>query len=230
VSAATSAASVGSLVYQSSALDSTTLGFIGISGLSAKGVKTKNPTLSGDWWSTTESISAGGVTISYSMHAKITDVNGTVINSQALLDALSLANTDRVDTYGTLTITTTVGTTTATSTMTMGSSSSPLAFTGVGSNSTSAKSVNGTVSFSGSDSTTNTTYSVSLTYSNVTIAASGYPSGTVSFTVSSSSSQVYAGTVTFNGTATATLAFTSGASGTYTVYINTGAVVAASVN
>jgi len=212
----TCATSVGSMVYQSVTADNLALASIGVYGLGAAGIVNKAPTYSAGWWSTSETISISTMTMAYTYNVKITDVGGNLIDTAAKLDALLLANVDRVETYTTVTITSITGTTTSFTISLGASKDNPLIFTGVGSNSISAKSISGPVSYSGSDSD-GTSYAVSMTYSSVTLSASGYPSGTITFSISSGGSEIVAGSFVGDGDATATLTFTSGYSGSYTV-------------
>ena len=229
IEAATVAASVGSMASQATSIDNAAMSFVDISGLQAQNLSAKAPTVnSSGYWSTTEVVSYGGMSISYNMNVRITDISGTIINTPVLLAGLDSDNINKLEIYSTLTITVT-GTNAATSTMTMGTSSDPLIFTGIGLNATLAKSIDGPVSFSGSDSEGHS-YSISINYDALALAAAGYPSGTVTFSVSALGSAIYAGSIVYNGTYTATLTFTSGATGSYSINLDSGVVVPASID
>lgn len=82
-------------------------------------------------------------------------------------------------------------------------------------------SITGPASYSGAYG--DVSLSVSIAFSGLTLdAVSGYPEGSVSFSVSSGSEIAYTGTISYNGTSTATIVFSGG--GTYTVDLSSGEV------
>ena len=96
----------------------------------------------------------------------------------------------------------------------------PLTFDG---QNTASPTIDGPISYSGSASDEN--YEISFDYNTLTVTG-GYPDGSVDWNVSVNSSSVYGGTIVFNGTNQATITFTSGASESYTVYLDSGTVEA----
>jgi hypothetical protein len=215
VPASTAANSVGSLVSTGLGIDNILMGAVGVAGVSAKEVKTTTiatPEYGADgWWHVT--FTYGG-SISVDSYFRIWST-AQEITTNADLDNLALKNVDKLWIYAAWSI--------GSVTMNFGASKdNPLKFTGVGANSTSAKSLSGPISFAGTDED-GTSYSITLTYSDVSLSSSGYPNGNVSFSISSGGTEVIAGTISFNGTATATLTFSTGYSGTYSIDLLTGA-------
>jgi len=70
-------------------------------------------------------------------------------------------------------------------------------------------------------------YTIAFTYNSLSLTASGYPSGSVSFSFGVSAGEAYAGTITYDGTVTAVLAFTSGGTGTYAIDLEKGTTTVA---
>lgn len=88
-------------------------------------------------------------------------------------------------------------------------------------NMTTVPSLTGPTRYSGSYG--GDSFSVTMNYSGLSQNPStGYPSGSVSFSVFVGSSPAYTGTLTFNGTSTATIVFSGGES--YTLDLETGTV------
>ncbi|MFA5927823.1 MAG: hypothetical protein WC838_00785 [Candidatus Margulisiibacteriota bacterium] len=95
-------------------------------------------------------------------------------------------------------------------TMTMGSASAPLTWSGM---------AGGTITFTGAMSTlvdyNGVSSTVEFTSNNLTMSGGDLPTGTMSFAVKQNGSTIYSGTMTFNGTTTATLTF-----GNYTYHVD----------
>ena len=219
------ASSIGYLAKYSVAVDNAVMGVVGISSISAAEVcicAPSTPALGTDnWWTSTDSYSAGGYTYTITYRFKLWNSSGTLINTQALLDALTEDTLDKVWMWVDYSIV--YGG--ASFSMSLGSSKdNPLKFEGLV---VPPKTVDGPISYSGTSD--DTSYSVTVTYSSLSLSASGYPSGEVGVSVSEGDTAVVEATITFNGTSTATITFTSGYSGTYTVDLDTGLVTASSL-
>ena len=168
-----------------------------------------------DWWNVLYAYS----NYNWDLYFKVKNIAGDWITNSADLDALLTTEMETLKIYALLTMT--VGGDTMT--LSMGASKDdPMIFDGLAST-TTARTVNGPISLAGSSSGTN--YSISMTYNDLALDASGYPMfGTISFSFTEGDSATYAGTITFDGGNTAVLAFTSGSDSSYLVNIDTGAV------
>jgi len=211
------ATSVGAMMPYTTSIDTTALGLMGvsISSISAAGPSIMTATdleYLDSWWRFTYSLG----TITYTYRAKAYTASGAEITTQAGLSAIN-----KISMILTLEISDVL-------TYNFGTESDPLIYNGLQSG---TKSLNGTISLSTTDDDGNT-YSITLTYSGITLDDSGYPSsGSSTFTLSSSAYVTVSGTITYSGT-TATLVYTEPTEltgVTYTINMATGAVTAASL-
>lgn len=210
----TCASAVGILANTAVTIDNTALGAVSIiAGVSAKTVST--PTYDGTWWNVTYSLGTDDITFKF----KVKTMAGSWVSDVTVLHALHIADVDEL-----VMATSYVS---STMTMTFGTVSSPLTFKGVGLTTATGKSIDGPITLSGTDSD-GTSYSVTITYSALSLSASGYPDGNISFSISSGGSVIVAGNLVCDGTVNATLTFTSGYSGSYAVRLDDGTVTVAS--
>ncbi|MEA3493932.1 MAG: hypothetical protein U9R38_06055 [Candidatus Margulisiibacteriota bacterium] len=168
------------------------------------------------WFEGSDNYSAGGFTYTRTFAFKIYDTNGEVTT---ILGLAGLTSADVTKMIMAVTIEYTFsGGSYAISFGT--SKTDPMTFTY-----SPTKSIDGpiqyTSTYSGDD------FTITYDYGTLTVGASGYPSGDISWSVSSSGSTVAAGTLVFDGTSVAVLTITSGGSGTYNVDLTDGSVVAA---
>ncbi|MBU1026784.1 MAG: hypothetical protein KKA31_03540, partial [Candidatus Margulisbacteria bacterium] len=222
IPAATIADSVGSSAMLALSIDNSLLGVFGVtSASSARASAPTTPTYEADgWWISTNSYSASGVTHEATYYFKVWTAGGEVTTLTGLA-AITSSTIAKLQTYTTWT--TTIST--VSYTMKYGASKSdPLTFDGY--NTASSQSIDGPISYT--STYTGETYQIVIDYVTLTLNSSGYPTGSVNWTVSVGGSAVYAGTITYDGTTTATITFTTGATGTYTVNLLTGVVTAAS--
>lgn len=218
VPASTVASDLGTMGKNSLALDNGILGVISVAGASgAKAMAPTTPTYSSSWWTSTDSYSSSGLTYDITYKFRVWDTNGTEITTLQGLAAISSAlDISALWTYTTITYTFSGGS----YSISYGSSTSdPLKWSGYN---TSSHTISGPLSFSSSYS--GTSYGITITYSSLTLSG-GYPSGNVTVSITEDGSEVAAGSIAFNGTNLATVTFTSGLSGTYTVNLDTGLVV-----
>jgi hypothetical protein len=151
----------------------------------------------------------------WDIYFKLWDQNGQELTTLASLSAWKAGSVqiDKISTYTTLALTSG----SETLNLSMGASKSdPLTFSG---RVNPPQKLDGPISMSGTADGKN--YSVVIDYVNVSLNTDGYPSGSVNFSVLVDSSTVLAGTITYDGDETATLTFTSGAEGAYTINIET---------
>ncbi len=224
IPAATIADSVGSSAILTLSIDNSILGVFGVS--SASSVRASEPSTpsygSDEWWTSTNIYTTeANITHNATYNFKVWVAEGEVTTLLGL-DGITLSTVAKLQTYTTWT--TTFGT--SSFSMSYGASKSdPLTFDGY--NTISNQSIDGPISY------TNTydgeTYQIVIDYVTLTLNSSGYPTGSVNWSVSVGGSAVYAGTITFDGTTTATITFTTGATGTYTVNLLTGIVSATSI-
>lgn len=216
VPASSIASDIGTMAKNSLAMDNGVLGVVDTLSISSiRAATPATPTFGTDsFWVTTDSYTASGITFDSNYKFRVWNATGTEITTLADLQAVSsYSDISKIWTYTTITYTYTGGS----YSISYGSSvSDPLKFD-YASNTISGP-ITMTSAYSG------TTYSISLTYSNLTASATGYPTGLINWSMSEGGSTVAAGTVTFIGTSTATITFTSGYSGTYTVDLTTGLV------
>lgn len=213
---ATAASTLATSAYLSMSTSGTIYSSVGIRSLGAKNAsaKTITPNYTDGWWSFNSTIT--GIS-TFDANFKI--FKGSVeITTEAALNALKSSEVTELDIFTTWTLGGTI--------ITLGASKAdPLKFT-MG----ATEILNGAISTSGRGED-GTTYAVLITYSNITIGSNGYPiaGGSASFTITSGGVTVYAGAISFDGTKTATITFTTGVTGTYKCDLSDGSVVAASI-
>jgi len=216
----TLAGACGTLAAGSLSIDNSVMGVIGLS-VPASEVRMSAPStpeVDGDWWTSTNNWTYGGTTYTISYNFRLVNSSGTVCNTQALLDGLTAGTLDDVWMY----VSWGISSSTSSLTLTYGNSKDdPLKVEGL---INTPKTISGPVSISGSED--GTAYSMTLTYGELALGTSGYPTGTVTVTFKEGSSTVAEATIVFNNTDTATITFTSGYSGSYTVDLDTGIVTA----
>ncbi|MGB9613188.1 MAG: hypothetical protein ACPL4K_03315 [Candidatus Margulisiibacteriota bacterium] len=216
ISKESAASSLGLLASTGISIDNTLFGAVGVAGVTTQTLTTyPTPEYGADgWWHTTFAYRTDSTIEAYFRLWKVGNVE---IVNLADLENLKLADVDKLSMYTTYTIGPSV-------VMKFGESkSNPLTFTGVGSNSTLTKSIDGPISFSGIDED-NTSYSIIIDYDNVSLSAYGIPNGNVSFSLLTGGTEVIAGNIAFDGTETATVNFSKGYSGSYRVNLPTGSV------
>lgn len=221
IPADTVAGGVGVAANQSLAVDNTAGGAAGITGFSVSALQANANavtwTRSADgWFEGSDSYSAGGFTYTRTFSLKVYDTNGEVTTTLGLA-ALTSADVTKMIMAVTIEYTFSGGT----YSIKFGTSKTdPLTFT-YGTSKTIDGPIQYTSTYGGDD------FTITYDYGNLTLSASGYPSGDITWTVTSSGSTIASGTMTFNGTSTASLTITSGGTGTYNVNLDTGSVVAA---
>lgn len=235
VPATAAATSVAALASTSLGIDNSILGVFSYASVKTSGMKLAAPTGiaygSDGWWACSNVWDYGSYSYNYDYAFKVWNAAGTEITTSAALKGVAPEGEGSADVSKIWTFTKFVSTLTATSgtvsiTYQFGESKDkPLKFEGIG---TSTYTINGYTKYSGSYA--GESYDVIMNYNSLTLTTAGYPSGTVSFSFKVSAGEAYAGTITYDGTSTATLAITSGGTGTYTVNLDSGAVVAAMVN
>jgi hypothetical protein len=217
VPATSLASDLGQMAKNSLAMDS---GVIGVAQLlSASGIKAQAPATpvmgtDGYWYSSDSFSGSSGMSYDYQYKFRIWNAAGTeMVDTAGLATINSNSDVSKVWVYITCTYTYTGGS----YTISFGNSvSDPLKFD------YSTSTVTGPIAMSSTYSGTN--YGITMTYNNLSTNVSGYPTGSVSWTVSEGGTTTCAGTIVFDGDATAVVTFTSGYSGTYTVNIDTGVV------
>lgn len=234
VPATAAATSVAALASTSLGIDNSILGVFSYASVKTSGMKLAAPTGiaygSDGWWACSNVWDSGsGYSYNYDYAFKAWDKAGTEITTAAGLKGVAeIEGSDKVSKIWTFTkfistLTATSGTVSIT--YQFGESKDkPLKFEGIG---TASYKIDGYTKYSGSYA--GESYDVIMNYSSLTLTTAGYPSGVVNFSFKVSAGEAYAGTITYDGTSTATLAITSGGTGTYTVNLDSGAVVAAMV-
>ena len=234
VTATAAATSVAALASTSLGIDNSILGVFSYASVKTSGMKIATP---GDiaygsdgWWTCLNTWEASAYSYRYEYAFKAWDKAGAEIKTAAGLKGVAeMEGSDKVSKMWTFTnFTTTWTATSGTVSITYQfgeSKDKPLKFEGIG---TASYKIDGYTKYSGSYA--GESYDVIMNYNSLTLTTAGYPSGTVSFSLKVSAGEAYAGTITYDGTSTATLAITSGGTGTYTVNLDSGAVVAAMVN
>ncbi|MFA6170209.1 MAG: hypothetical protein WCW67_04795 [Candidatus Margulisiibacteriota bacterium] len=221
------ASSIGALASTGLAIDNSILD-VAPYAMAANGARVRMaaPTApaygSDNWWTSTNTWTSSSYTYTYNYKFRIWKSTGSEITTAAELDAADHDNISKLWTYTTFdtTLTTTSGAVTIT--YQLGESTDkPLKFEGIGS---ASPTIDGLLKYSGAYG--GESFNISMTYNSLTLNASGYPSGTVDFSFNVSGGVAYAGTITYDGTSSATLAFTSGGSGTYTINLDSGVVAA----
>ncbi len=221
IPAATAASSIGYAAKYSVSIDNSVLGVVGSGISSVKSFSASTPGYGADgWWSSSDSFSLSGISYSYNYKFRVWNSADVEITTTASLDALADANIKTLWTYSTMEYSYAGDT----FSIRFGNSTSdPLKFNNL--NNSTTKSITGPITYT---STYNSvSYDVAFTYADLSLGSSGYPSGSVSISVAQTGSASISGTITFDGTNTATLVFTSGVSGTYAINLDTGAVTAA---
>jgi len=223
--AATAAEGLGDLAVQSLAADNGVLGVItslSISSPTAASPSTATYEADG-WWTATENTSSGIYTYSLTYRFRLWDLSNNEVTTLAGLQSATASTISKLWIYTSKEMTYSGNS----YTFSMGTSiSDPLKFEDY--NSTTTKSIDGPMQMVASYS--GNAYTVTYDYDTVTLNASGYPSGTITFSISGSSYTTMTGSIVFNGTSTATLTFTGALSGSYMVDLDTGDVTAASIN
>lgn len=213
----TTASSIGLATGISTSVDSAVLQAISVasvSGIKALGT-TSTPTYSDGWWQTTVTTTVSAYTYSSDVNFRAWSSDGSTLTeaiNSTMLDAISASNLDQLYAY-------------AVYEMIFGSNSFTISIGSAQTDSGCFKitdmltspTFNGSISISGTSDSTS--YSVTITYSDMT-TVSGLPSGTANFTVVSDGSTVATGTITYavsGGSCTATINFAGGDSTSTTV-------------
>lgn len=215
---ATYASSIGSLAQNSISISSSVQEGAGISSKDINALDTydfSSPEAGADnWWEMSISYTSGSYTYEVSSQFKVWTANGEV-DSLAELNNLNGEDITKLWIYAVYDVdylTTSID-------INIGESkNNPFKIN------YSEETLSGPLDYSASSAST--TYAVSLTYDLTLAGGASYPSGTVNLTISEDSTQVCTATITFNGTSTATLAFSDGYSGTYTINLDSGEVTA----
>ncbi|MCU0640844.1 MAG: hypothetical protein MUC35_02005 [Candidatus Margulisbacteria bacterium] len=221
------AGSVGVASKDLLAIDNSILGVVTSAGIKAAAVS--DLAYSGGWWSGTNDYSSSyeGVVYGYvyTYNFRVWDAGGNELTTLASLRGVgddAVAGISRIWTYTTLN--TTIGSASYSSTY-GNSKDDPLKFDGVGA---SGSTVTGTVKFAGSYSTTS--YTMTFTYSSLGMTASGYPNGSITFTMTEGGATTATGSITYNGTRYCTIAITTGGTSySYTCDLTDGSVTAAAL-
>lgn len=215
IPASTAASSVASLAYNSIGIDDTITGLPGVSAEAAIASPASTPVYGADnWWTSSSTVSAGGISLGYYYKFKLWD------NSDTEITSLPASSINKISTYSTFEVTSSSAATSFL--LSFGASTSnPLIFDDLNLTSTS---ISGPMSYTSTYS--GDSYESTVTYSDVSLSTTGYPDGTTDFYVSYGGSTALTGTVTFVGTNTATVEFsTASGSGTYTVDLDTGDII-----
>jgi len=208
---------VGSAANQGLAADNSILDGTGISaaGIGAS-QDFSSVTREAGWFHATNSFATGvGVTVTEDLYFRVWDTTNTEVTEVALLNASLTINQLRM--YGTISYIFDSGSGDFTITAGNGSSD-PLTAVYAPSRSLDGQ-ITYTAEYDGTE------YQVSYDYGSISTNTSGYPDGSVSWALTVNNSQQYAGTIVFNGTKFATLNFTTGATGSYTIDLETGNIV-----
>lgn len=217
VPAATLAGNVGNIGVIGLGIDDNITGLKGVAGSGVK-ANTVTPTRVSGWWTAVDSTSKDNY--SYAYRFRMYDTNANELTTEASLAAATSSTISTLETYTSLEVTSAL----LSFSMSLGTSTSaPLQFLNY--NSSTNKKINGPLTYTATSS--GTSYTVTLTYANLTLGAI-YPTGSASFSVNIDGETV-AGTVTYDGTSSATLTFTSGATGTYTLNLTDGSATASSL-
>ncbi|MBU0629321.1 MAG: hypothetical protein KKC80_00185 [Candidatus Margulisbacteria bacterium] len=232
---AAAATSIGALASTSLTVDNNILGVTAYAtSVKSSQVRASSPTTpaySGGWWTSAatwaETFEGFSYTYDWQYQFKIWNTAGTEITTPAGLDpggdGLSASDVSKIWAYVTFdyTLTTTSGAFT-THYQFGESTAKPFKMEGFG---TASRLMDGYTKYTGSYG--GDSYSISFTYSALSLTSTGYPSGSVSFSFSVSAGEAYAGTITYDGTNTALLTFTSGGTGTYAINLDTGTTTVA---
>jgi hypothetical protein len=222
---AAAASSIGLLAKDGLSIDNSVMGIFSYAQ-SAGAPRANAPTSitygSDGWWSAvnTYSMDEGGVTYSfdYNYKFKVWNRAGVEITTAADLDTMDDTTVGKLW----MAVTFTYGSGGTTGSYTFGTSTaSPMKIEGYG---TSGQTIDGTITYSSKYNTES--YETSITYNTLSMSTSGYPSGSVTWNLKTNGSTVYSGSITYDGTNIAICTFSSGASGSYSVNLDTGAVTA----
>lgn len=230
VPASVAAADLAALASTSLSVDNSILG-VAPYAMTASGARVRmatptTPAYSGGWWSSINEWTSGSITYSYNYKFKVWNTAGTEITTAAGLDVVDSDNISKLWTYTNFDTTMTTSSGAFTISYQFGESTDkPLKFEGIGG---ASPTIDGLVKYTSSYGGEN--FNISMTYNTLALNSSGYPSGTVDFSFNVGGGVAYAGTITYDGTSSATIAFTSGASGTYVVNLDSGDVTTASIN
>ncbi|NQU16517.1 MAG: hypothetical protein HQ564_00505 [Candidatus Saganbacteria bacterium] len=222
VPAATTASSLGTLGKTSLTADTAMLSAIGIQAVGKKvNSQSITPTLGGDnWWTATQSVSVGAISYEYTYNFKVWQTGGTLVTDLTILQGLSSSDVEQVYMYSTYDVTTS----STSYALKMGSSKSdPMK---AENRNTAQETIDGPITYTGTYNSK--TYGITIDYINISIS-NNYPDGTVTFSTTYDGNSSCSGSIVFNGTNTASFTFTSGASGTYSVNLDTGVATAASL-
>jgi hypothetical protein len=215
VPAATFAESLGLLAQSSCSIDDCIQEGVAVSrGMRALSSYTyTSPEVGADqWWNMTVNYSSSTMTMEVVTNCKIYTLGGAV-TTLADLASLETSDVTTFEIYATYDILQNGNSIS----MNLGSSkTNPFILSLLG------QSLTGPISYTGSYQ--GTTYAIVMVYDLEFPTGSSYPSGTVTATIYENSALVCTGTITFNGTSTATLAFSGGYSGTYTIDLANGTV------
>lgn len=171
------------------------------------------------WFTGSDHYTLGVITYDRELNFKVYALNGNEITSPAQLPSYSTSNISRLQTYSTISYTGSAGS----YTINFGASKAdPLTFTYYPS-----KAIDGPVYYSGSHDGQN--FQITCDYGNLGLSASGYPSGSINWAVYIDSSAVASGSLSFDGTSTATLSFSSGGSGNYLINLSSGTATPAGI-
>ena len=223
--AATAAGSLGDLAVQSLAADNGVLGVITSLGISSPtATSPSSPTYEADgWWTSTDGYSLSGYTYVLTYRFKLWDLSSNEVTTLAGLQSATSSTISKLWICTSLALTYSGNS----YTFSMGTSiSDPLKFENY--NSSTTKSIDGPMQMVASYSSN--AYTITYDYDNLTLSSSGYPSGTITFSITGSSYTPMAGRIVFDGTSPATLTFTGALSGSYAIDLDTGDVTAASID
>ncbi len=220
------ASSLGAMAKDSLAIDSGLINdtFPSLSAMGVNVTAVSTPEYTDGWWSFGDSYTnPSGDTYTRSFQIKVWDAFGAEIVTLAGLRAIDeTTDISKLWIYSTWTVSFADG---PSYTIKFGNSTSdPLKFEGYN---TADHSISGPISFSSTYQ--EASFEISFTYGDLQMTESGYPSGSIDFDIYENGNLVVSGSITFNGTNIATITFTTGYSGTYTVDLDSGAVTPASL-
>ncbi|MFA5113112.1 MAG: hypothetical protein WC529_02315 [Candidatus Margulisiibacteriota bacterium] len=226
------AVSVGVAAKNALTIDNSILGVVTGAGVRSSGIKVNEVeglAYADGWWSGTSSYaytytSEGTTTVytySYAYNFKVWNAAGTELTTLAALRGVEEeSGLSKIWTYSTFTYS--MGDSTYTSSY-GNSKDDPIKFEGLG---TSTPTLSGTMKYAGTYLTT--TYSMTFTYDALGMTASGYPNGSITYSVAEGGATTASGGITYNGTNICTVTVTSGGvTSTFTCNLDTGAVTAA---
>lgn len=169
-------------------------------------------TRDGDWFTGSDSFTTGGMNYDRNINFRVWDYSGVEVTTVAGLQTMTPAS--KLQTYSTIDYTFSGGNYNISYGL---SKSDPLTFTYP----PNPKSIDGPIQYTSTYG--GSSFAITFDYGNLTLSASGYPlSGSIDWAVYSNNTEIAAGSLTFSGTQYATLTFTSGGSGTYTINMQDG--------